>query len=98
MLYRKIEKTIEEFLTKRNSKMLVVDGARQVGKSFIIRQIGRRLFKNYIEVNMEQDRQGRQLFKNAMTVEDFLVALSTIHGDKMGSREDTIVFIDEIQA
>jgi len=98
MLYRKIEKKIEDFLTKRNSKMLVVDGARQVGKSFIIRQIGRRLFKNYIEVNMEQDRQGRQLFKNAMTVEDFLVALSTIHGDKMGSREDTIVFIDEIQA
>lgn len=49
MLYRKIEKRIEEHLRTQTKKILLVDGARQVGKTYIIRHVGRRLFKNFIE-------------------------------------------------
>lgn len=62
MLKRKISKQIENYLKSGGDKMLVVDGARQIGKSFIIREIGSRMFPNFIEINMEKDKQGDRLF------------------------------------
>lgn len=98
MLYRKIASKIESFLKSEKKRMLVVSGARQVGKSYIIREVGMRLYSDFIEVNMEEDKQSNRLFENARTVEDFMIALSTIAGAKMKDSEKTLVFIDEIQA
>ena len=98
MLYRKIASKIESFLKSEKKRMLVVSGARQVGKSYIIHEVGMRLYSNFIEVNMEEDKQSNRLFENARTVEDFMIALSTIAGAKMKDSEKTLVFIDEIQA
>ena len=98
MLYRKIASKIKSFLKSEKKRMLVVSGARQVGKSYIIREVGMRLYSNFIEVNMEEDKQSNRLFENARTVEDFMIALSTIAGAKMKDSEKTLVFIDEIQA
>ncbi len=98
MLYRKIEKYITSRLLSGYNKILIVDGARQIGKSYIIREVGSKLFPNYIEVNMEIDKLGDRVFADAKTVDDFYLALSTIAGDKMKEKENTLVFIDEIQA
>lgn len=98
MLYRKISSKIEQHLKSGSNKMLIVDGARQVGKSYIIRHVGQQLFPNYIEVNMEKDKQKERLFENARTVDDFMIALSTVAGNKMKEKSATLVFIDEIQA
>lgn len=78
--------------------MMIIDGARQVGKSFIIRQVGKELFPNYIEINMEADKLGDRVFAEAKTVKDFYLALSVVAGDRMKDRANTLVFIDEIQA
>lgn len=98
MLYRKITKRIEEYLRSDSSRMLMVDGARQIGKSFIIRHVGERMFPNFIEVNMEEDKLGERLFAEVRTTKDFYMALSVVAGDKMKERDNTLVFIDEIQA
>lgn len=98
MLYRKIESYIENYLQSDSNKVLIVDGARQIGKSFIIRHAGQKLYKNYIEVNMEEDKLGDRIFADAKTVNDFYLALSVVAGDRMKGRMDTLVFIDEIQA
>ena len=98
MLDRKISKQIENYLKSGGDKMLVVDGARQIGKSFIIREIGSRLFPNFIEINMEKDKQGDRLFAEAKTTENFYLALSAVAGDRMSDKKSTLVFIDEIQA
>ncbi len=98
MLYRKIEKYITTHLLSGSDKILIVDGARQIGKSYIIREVGRKLFSNYIEINMEIDKLGERNFAEAKTVDDFYLALSTVAGDKMKDKENTLVFIDEIQA
>ena len=97
MLYRKIENQIEQHLTS-NNKILIIDGARQIGKSFIIRHVGQKLFPNFIEVNMEADKAGPRLFAEARTPADFYMSLSTVAGNKMGDKRNTLVFIDEIQA
>ncbi len=98
MLYRKIAKRIEEYLTSDSDRMLLVDGARQIGKSYIIRYVGQRMFSNYIEINMEEDKLGDRIFADAKTTNDFYLALSIVAGDKMKEKENTLVFIDEIQA
>ena len=69
MLFRKIESFIREYLTSNSNKILVIDGARQIGKSYIIRKVGEDLFKeNYIEINFAQDKEGDKLFENVNTV------------------------------
>ena len=98
MLYRKIASVIEEHLRLDSERILLVDGARQVGKTYIIRYLGKKLFPNFIELNMVEDSIGDQLFLNTKTVEDFYLQVSMLAGDKMGKKEDTLIFLDEIQA
>lgn len=98
MLYRKIEKVIEDHLKSGSKKILLIDGARQVGKTYIIKHIGEKLFPNYIEINMVEDSLGDKLFLNVNSVEDFYFQVSMIAGDRMKQKENTLIFIDEIQA
>ena len=97
MLKRKIENTIKEHFASKYNKVLVIDGARQIGKSYIIRFICGDLFKNYIEINLLEDFLGDKLFENTKNIEDFYLQLSMFAGNKMGAKDDTIVFLDEIQ-
>lgn len=97
MLYRKIEKVIEDHLKSSTNKILLIDGARQVGKTYIVRYVGRRLYKNFIEINMVEDFLGERLFAETRSVEDFYLQVSMLAGEKMDTMENTLIFIDEIQ-
>lgn len=97
MLYRKITSYIEEYLKSDTDKILILEGARQVGKSFSIREVGQRLYPNYVEINFVEDDEGRKLFKNIHTKEDFYLTLSMVAGDRLSGRDDTLVFLDEVQ-
>ena len=98
MLYRKIAATIEAHLRSGSDKILLLDGARQVGKTYIIRHVGKQCFENFIELNMVEDSLGERLFANTKTVDDFYLQVSMLAGQKMKARENTLIFIDEIQA
>lgn len=98
MLYRKIIPVIENYFKSDPERMLMIDGARQIGKSYIIRHLGEKFFPNFIEINMEEDKVGDRIFAEAKTIADFYLALSIFAGDKMKERSETLVFIDEIQA
>ena len=98
MLFRKIKAQIEDHLKSDSRAIMLIDGARQVGKTYIIRHVGQKLFENYIELNLVEDYVGARLFANAKTVEDFYLAVSMLAGDRMKEKENTLIFIDEIQA
>ena len=98
MLYRKFEKRIEKFFREEPNKILLVNGARQIGKSYLIRYVGKKMFKNYVEINLKEDKESRGIFAAAMNTEDFYMQLGTIAGNRLGSKEDTLVFLDEIQS
>ena len=97
MLFRKIQAYIEEYFKSDSNKVLLIDGARQIGKTYIIRHVGKNTFDNYIEINMVQDFEGPKLFEKAKTVEDFYLQVSMLAGDKMKKKNNTLIFIDEIQ-
>ena len=80
MLKRKIAELIEEHLRSDSERILLIDGARQVGKTYIIRHVGKRLFPNFIEINMLEDSIGDRLFENAKTIDDFYLRVSAIKG------------------
>ena len=83
MLYRKIQPYIEDYLKSDSNKVLIIDGARQIGKTFIIRHVGQQLFENYIELNFAEDQNGPKLFEQVRTVRDFYFQVSTIAGEKI---------------
>ncbi|MBO7145640.1 MAG: ATP-binding protein [Salinivirgaceae bacterium] len=97
MLKRKIESYLEDYLKSDSNKMLILAGARQIGKSYIIRHVGKKLFPNYVEINMAEDSYGQRNFANAKTLDDFYLNLSIVAGNKLKNKHNTLVFIDEIQ-
>jgi uncharacterized protein len=97
MLFRKIEAQIEEHLQSQDDRIMILDGARQIGKSFIIREVGSRLYVNFIELNFVRDDEGPQLFKGVRTTEEFYFVLSSVYGENLDTYENTLIFLDEIQ-
>lgn len=98
MLRRKIQEKIVDYLENGSNKILILNGARQIGKSYIIRHEGKKRFANYIEIDLIEDKKGDRIFEGTRNKEDFYLRLSAIAGDKMKARENTLVFLDEIQA
>lgn len=98
MLYRKFTDRLEKFLREEPRKILLVNGARQVGKSYLIRYVGKKLFRNFVELNLKADSDGMRIFEGVRSTEDFYLQLGAIAGSNLGSCEDTLVFLDEIQS
>ena len=94
---RKIESEIKQFLTTPSNKILLIDGARQIGKTYIIRYVGKEIFTNYVEINLQADSTGSRMFANVRSVTDFYTMLGTFAGNKLGKKGNTLVFLDEIQ-
>lgn len=97
MLYRKIRSYIEDYLRSTEDKILLIEGARQIGKSYIISDVSKEVYKNYVEINFVQDDEGDKIFKNVATTEEFYLKLSIVAGTKLDKYENTLIFIDEIQ-
>lgn len=97
MFYRKIEKKLFEYYNDNSAKIIIINGARQIGKSFIIRETASKFFKNYVEINLMSDYNGDQVFSNIKKTRDFYLQLSALYGDKLNDNNDTIIFLDEIQ-
>jgi hypothetical protein len=98
MLYRKFAKNIEEFLRNQTGKILLVNGARQIGKSYLIRYVGKKLFKNYVEIDLKEDSEGARLFQTVASTDDFYLQLGMLAGDRLDTKDNTLVFLDEIQS
>lgn len=97
MLYRKIQTYIESYFNSESNKVLIIDGARQIGKTFIINYVGKNIFINYIEINLLEDSLNDKLFENTRSVEDFYLQISMVAGERLQSKSDTLIFLDEIQ-
>ena len=92
---RHIDRYLEEWKIGFNRKPLLVRGARQVGKSSAIRNLGKS-FKYFVEVNLEQQKDVKTLFGENLDVKKLCSQLSAIYNTPIIPGE-TLLFIDEIQ-
>lgn len=98
MLQRKFTTDLENFLLHEPNKILLVNGARQIGKSYLIRYVGQKIFKHYVEINLKADQESNRIFADVHSKEDFYLQLGAIAGNDLGGKDDTLVFLDEIQS
>lgn len=96
MINRQIEAELSSFYASNRREALLIDGARQVGKTFSIREFGRRHFKSVVEINFIKDTKAKAIFKDVSDEADILMRLSALPGARLIPRE-TLVFFDEIQ-
>lgn len=95
MFDRYIEKELAQWKVNPYRKPLIIRGARQVGKTSVIRKFGQENFDQVVEINLEKRDQLR-LFDQATSVDDFLRRINLAF-DKEVLPGSTLLFIDEIQ-
>ncbi len=95
MLNRKIEASIVSWI-ENDKKALLIDGARQVGKTYIIRKVLEKLNCEYVEFNLIQSPDLVGILAKSETVDDMITNLS-LFTDKRFVKGKTFIFIDEIQ-
>ena len=96
MLQRKITKSIEDFYKNQPGKALMVIGARQVGKSYIIDAFTSSNYSSVIKIDFIENPDYISIFEDAQGAEDILLRLSALFGEKMIPGQ-TIIFFDEVQ-
>jgi len=94
MLKRKIEENMDAWL--RGNKSLLVEGARQVGKTFLIREFCKKNFENYFEINLLERKDAVNALSKVNNAKDLLLVLSSF-SDVSFVPGKTVIFIDEIQ-
>ena len=95
MLKRDVEKEINAWILN-DKRALLIDGARQVGKTFIIRQCLEKSSYTFIEYNLINDEKVVDIIKNSNNTDDLILKLS-LNTDKKVVPNKTIFFFDEIQ-
>lgn len=85
-------------MREQPDKILLVDGARQICKTYLIRYVGKRMFEHFVEINLKEDKEGARVFSSVKTCQDLYMQLALFAENKLGTRENTLVFLDEIQS
>ncbi|PWR76234.1 ATPase [Methanospirillum stamsii] len=82
--------------TKKNRLPLILKGARQVGKTWILKELGRTGFKDFLYINFENNPTMSDLFEGSINPHRIIEYLGALHGKKI-IPEDTLLIFDEIQ-
>ena len=94
---RKIYDDLVKWKNKTGRMPLIVNGARQVGKSYILQEFGKQEFDNYVIVNLETDKSLAEKLEENITPMPVIQYLETVHSQRIIPGK-TLVILDEIQA
>ena len=94
---RKVYTELVQWKNKPGRMPLIVNGARQVGKTYILQAFGKQEFDNYIMVNLETDKALVEKFEESITPMPIIQYLESVHSQRIIPGK-TLVIFDEIQA
>jgi len=93
---RLIIKELEQWKNSPYRKPLILRGARQVGKTWVMKEFGRQAFKNFAYINFDNNSAMKSVFENDFDVPRIILALSAATGISIKANETLIIF-DEVQ-
>lgn len=96
MLKRKISDYLESYFTPNRREALLITGARQVGKSYAIREFGKSHYSSFIEINLLEDSIARTSISKASNSRDLLLRITAIASQPL-IKGKTLIFFDEVQ-
>jgi predicted AAA+ superfamily ATPase len=94
---RKVISELIEWKNSKNRMPLIINGARQIGKTYIINEFGKKEFSNVVYVNLETNAVIRNYFEGDISPQ-ILIPLLENNTDKRIIENETLLFFDEIQA
>lgn len=96
MLYRKIETYMQDFFVREKKKALLITGARQVGKTYIIEKYGAENYQSFVKINFVENIAARDIFIGASDSKELLLRISAV-ADSPLIPGKTLIFFDEVQ-
>ena len=96
MLNRKVYSVLKEWDKSNLKQAILLTGARQVGKTYIIREFLKRERKQYVEFNLFENDLAKEAFETSKTADEFLLKISSLTKTPL-IKNETIIFIDEVQ-
>ena len=96
MIFRKIEKRLEQFYRDNGKYALLIDGARQVGKTFIVEAFGRSHYESVVKIDFVKMKGAVKLFENVEDEKEIISRISAFTSKPLIEGK-TLIFLDEIQ-
>ena len=97
MLKRKATKFIKKWVESKDKKCLIVQGARQTGKTYIVERFAEENYDEYVEINFKQMPSAIDIFSGDLTVDNMVMAMRFRFPEKKIIPGKTMIFFDEIQ-
>ena len=97
MIKRKASEAIRNWINTKDKKCLVVQGARQVGKTYTIEQFAEGNYDDFLEINFKEMPSAAEIFSGDLTVDSMLIAMRFRFPEKKIAPGKTLIFLDEIQ-
>lgn len=95
-MYRNAMDELYKWKEKKNKKPLVIRGARQVGKTWIMKKFGESAYKKTVYINFDNNQQMKELFDKDMKTDRIIMGLELYTGNKINP-EETLLIFDEVQ-
>lgn len=93
---RELFTKLERWMNKKNRKPLIIQGARQVGKTWIMKEFGARFYENTVYINFDNNKAMKDVFDLDFDLKRILSAIKIEYG-KSFQAENTLIIFDEIQ-
>lgn len=97
MLKRKMTAYLKNWSERKDKKCLVVQGARQTGKTYVIERFAEENYEEIVEINFKQTPSATEIFSEDLTVDNMIMAMRFRFPEKKIMPEKTLIFLDEIQ-
>ena len=95
-MYRYAIQNLDKWKNSKNRKPLIIEGARQVGKTWIIKEFGKKSYNKTVYINFDSNVQMAELFSIDLNVERIIMGLELYAGHKINP-SDTLIIFDEVQ-
>ncbi len=95
-MYRYAMENLREWKNRKNRKPLIIEGARQVGKTWLMKEFGRQEYTNTVYINFDSNSRMAELFSADLDINRILRGIEIYTGKKINS-EDTLIIFDEVQ-
>jgi len=95
-VYRSAMEYLFRWKQDPNKKPLIIRGARQVGKTWLMREFGKTAYQQTVYINFDNNRQMKELFSSDMRIDRIMMGLELYAGHKIDA-EHTLLILDEVQ-
>ena len=94
-MYRTAIEKLYKWKTDKHRKPLIIEGARQVGKTWLMKEFGRTAYADAIYINFDSNSRMADLFASDLNVDRLIMGIELYAGRKVGP--DTLLIFDEVQ-